>query len=1330
MDSPQLAGAYPLSPMQQGMLFQSLLLTQPGVYMQQKLGIFREPLDVPAFRRAWDKLLERHGILRTSFLWEGLNEPVQKVHAQVHLPVEELDWSSVPDTEREPKLQAFLQAERHRKFDFTQPPLVRVQLIRFGEADFRFVLTSHHILLDGRSFVVLLQELFAGYEAFRQGQEPALADPKPYREYIDWLQRQDWVQAEAYWKQELKGFRAPTPLPAAVHAPGTKPSQDIGQGHEELRLPPELTTALEGFAKQHNLTLNTLIQAAWALLLGRYSGEEDVVFGATRACRHSSVPGSDSMIGLFINTVPVRAQVNPEKPLLTFLQELRNASLSVRPHEHTPLIKVQGFSEVPRGQPLFENIVVFEKQRLNDGLRAQGGGWLNREVHLLQETDYPLVLTAFGGPELLLGVMYQQPRLDPPTVQRMLRHFRTILEMILQDPNRALGTLPMLPDEERRQVTVEFNRTQGDYPQGRCIHTLFEEQVEKTPEHIAVVFGKQQLTYRELNRKANQLAHYLRARGIGPEVLAGLSAERSLEVIIGLLGVLKAGGGYLPLDPAYPSDRLAYMIEDSRIKVLLTQQQLVAKLPKHSAQVICLDAIGDELAKESDQNLDSGVKFDNLAYVIYTSGSTGRPKGVLIEHRGVGNLAWAQIDGFAVKPDSRLLQFASLSFDASVSEVFVALCCGATLIVAPPGVVLAGPPLVSLLTEQRVSVVTLPPSVVAVLPEEDRLPMLKTLVVAGEACSADLVARWGQDRRFVNAYGPTECTVCATQGPCLDGTRAPSIGRPILNTQIYILDPQKQPVPIGVAGEIYIGSVGIARGYLNRPELTAERFVPNPFSTEPGARLYRTGDLARWLPNGEIEYLGRIDHQVKVRGFRIELGEIETQLDQHPGVRTSVVLARKDGLRGDSLIAYFIPEEGQNPEPETLRTHLKEKLPEYMVPSHFLRMDKFPLTPNGKIDRKALPAPGSAAGERARQIVPPRTDAERDLTALWEDVLKVKPIGVTENFFELGGHSLSAAILMGKIKVQLGHALPLGTLFQTPTVEKLAALLQTQLEAGTESCIVPLHDAGSNPPLFLIAGVGGHVFTFHKFARLLGEDQPTYGVKAVGIDGKLEPPDRVPDIAAHYVKEILVLRPEGPYLLGGYSVGGLVAFETACQLRAQRKEVPLVVIFDANAPGYPKKLPLGKRLLTHWNNFARANFEDKKKYLRARYGSVKARVMMKLGLNILNAPEIKDVEGFAQDTIKKVWAALDKAGKTYWPGQKFDGRIALFSAEQHEEWAATVYDDPCKGWSDWTTGKVETYTMPGSHLEMFQTQAINQVAESLRGAIRQTLAGQATAGAR
>ncbi len=1114
LDKKNLEDFYPLSPMQQGMLFHSLLAPHSGVYVEQLCCTLRGNLQVEAFARAWQRVIERHAILRTSFLSEHLKEPVQVVHRALPLPLRSEDWSSLPPAEQEQKLNDFLQRERLQGFDLSRGPLLRLVLLRTAADTHQFVWTYHHLLLDGWSVPMLLQEVLAFYEAAVHGQPLQLPRPRPFRDYIVWLRRQDGTAAENFWRQQLAGFEAPTPLPLHGLTPQAKNADAPASPQQDIRLPRDLTAALQTFARRQQVTLNTLVQGAWALLLSRYSGENDVLFGATVAGRPAELPGAESMIGLFINTLPVRVKIDPRQSLQAWLKSLQLQQAALRQYEYSPLVQIQGWSAVSRGLPLFEHILVFENFPVAEVAShpATGNGSLRIEnVRTAEQTNYPLTVVAGPGEELLLRLVYDARHYEAAAIRQLLDHFANILRGFITRLEQTLAEVPLLSEAERQRLLRSWNATHRDFPQTVCLHELFEQQVEKTPEAPALAFAGRRLSYRELHERANQLAHFLQKLGVGPEIIVAISLERSLEMVIGILGVLKAGGAYLPMDPVYPEERLAFMLQDAAAPVLLTQSHLREKFAAHRGQLVCLDAEWEKIARESTHKPACRATAHNLAYVIYTSGSTGRPKGVLLEHRGAVNMVQALSNIFGIDARANTLQFSSFSFDASVEEIFVTLANGACLHLVPQEILLSPVQLVETLREQKISAVTLPPSLLAVLPETP-LPELRSLISAGESCAREIAVRWAAGRRFINGYGPTECTVGATffHLASVPDTATVPIGRPMDNAQVYLLDDLLHPVPPGVAGEIYIGGVGVGRGYLNRPDLTAEKFLPDPFSTQPGARLYRSGDLARLLPDGNLEFLGRIDHQVKLRGFRIELGEIEARLREHPAVRDAAVVVRGNSRNEQRLVAYvvlapsalaFQSERAGSRETHAvvseLRAFLQQHLPAYMVPSFFVPLAAMPLTPNGKIDRRALPEP-EASHESG--YVAPRTPEEEILAGIWSQVLNVPRVGVQDNFFELGGHSLLVTQLISRVREALQVELPLRSLFDAPTVAGLAQLVQqTRL---TAQGLAP-------PPITPIDRKGDLPLSFAQqrlwFLDQLEPNNPFYNIpSAVRLSGELD----------------------------------------------------------------------------------------------------------------------------------------------------------------------------------------------------------------------------------
>ena len=934
----QIEDIYELSPLQEGMLFHTLLAPESGVYLEQLCVQARGIWSQDAMERALRQVVRRHPILRTAFCWEGLDKTVQVVHRDLEPPVETIEPAEF--SARGGDIEIFLQADRRRGFALDRPPLFRLTCVRESSAGYWLILTFHHLLLDGWSLQRLNAELTVLYEAAWAGRDAPLPPARPYRDYIAWRQAQDPDAARKYWTERLTGFWSPTLFASGAPA-------DANQYSEyKTCLPSNLTIELKQFAQQHRMTLNTVIQAAWAVVLGRHTGSEDVVYGSIVSGRPATLPGVESILGLFINTIPVRARLPADAPVIDWLTGLHGEQMAAREFEHTSLVDIHGWSKVPRNTPLFDTVVGLENYPVTaPGARQPESA---ADVRHFQRTNYPLAIAILPGDRLELVFLYDGS-FDRPGIERLSSQYTQILQGIIADPNQRVRDLSLLTEPEREQLLVTWNATRRDYPRDRCLHELFEAQVEATPDAVALMMGAEELTYAALNARANQLAAHLRTLGVGPEILVGIAIERSIEMLVAVLGVLKAGGAYVPLDPTYPSERIAFMLEDTGAPVLLTQARLLDRLPEHGARVICLDADWPTIAAHAPDNVPSGATPDNLAYVIYTSGSTGRPKGVMVEHRSLSNCMTEEARELDGRRDSRVLQFSTFSFDGWAFEMMLAFGAGARLCLAPRERLTPGPELVATLRDQQITSVLFPPSALSVLPDSD-IPSLTCLNVAGEACPPAVVARWAQGRRFFNLYGPTEttcyCTFARFDGP----VKRTHIGRPIANVDLYILDPNRQPVAIGMTGELYVGGPGLARGYLNRPELTREKFVEHPFSTEAGARLYRTGDLARYLPDGNVEFLGRGDHQIKLRGFRIELGEVESVLLEHGTVRDAVAIAREHSPDDRRLVAYLVPNNGPIPIDE-LKAHLRRKLPEYMVPSTFIQLASLPRSPSGKCDR-------------------------------------------------------------------------------------------------------------------------------------------------------------------------------------------------------------------------------------------------------------------------------------------------------------------------------------------------------------------------------------------
>lgn len=1039
---------YALSPIQEGMLFHHLARDIPGVDIEQIVIGYDEVLDTGLLERAWRLAVERHPALRTSFEWKQHAFPVQQVHDRVDL---RLEVRAGADNEDE--FWEFLARDRALGFDLALAPLMRLTLFEYGQHCYRLVWTVHHILLDGRAFILVLNDVEEFYQRLRRG-ESVIAEPgPPFHQYIDWLQSLDLEGASQFWADRLRGLAGPTPLLEDKHASNGSSS---GHGEEEVRLSKEVTTGLHKVAKRYGITLNTIVMGVWGLLLSRYCGEQEVLFGATKTTRRGSISGADAVAGLFLNTIPVRANLSPEASVASALLEIRTEWLSLRAFEHTPLTTIKDASGFTPSASLFDSLVVFENQNFQTALAATADCWNKREWHLLEQNGFPLTFAVYGDPAMLLKLEFDRRKFTNETAQRILRHVQNLFEGIAANPEQKIWELTMLSPAERQQMLEGWNYPRQVFTK-QCVHQMFEEQARRTPDSVALVFENQRMTYRELNARANQLANYLRRLGVGPEDLVGLYTERSLDLVVGLIGILKAGGAYLPIDTVYPRDRIGFMLEDASVRILLTQEPLLASLPESQARMVCLDTEWGTIEQESPENLSLNICPDNLTYVIYTSGSTGKPKGCQVTHNNVTRLMLATDPWFHFDASDVWTLFHSHAFDFSVWEIWGALLFGGRLVVVPYGISRDSDQFLQLLAEQRVTVLNQTPSAFLQLIQADELALgtdlaLRLVIFGGEALELQSLRPWfnmhsDQRPQLVNMYGITETTVHVTYRPLsfedVQEGHGSMIGRPIPDLSLYILDPQLEPTPIGVPGEMFVGGAGVARGYLNRPELTQTRFVGNPFSTQSGDCLYRSGDLARRLANGDIEYLGRIDQQVKIRGFRIELGEIEAELRAQPEIEAAVVISRENTPGDKRLVAYLVTSPGMSRATSEVRKQLRERLPDYMVPSAFVFLDQLPISPNGKIDRKALSAPETAADETGKeQHAAPRTLVEQLLAGIWADVLHRHPIGIRDNFFDIGGHSLTAMQVTVRIRNIFDLDLPVSYLFQNPMIELLAVAIE------------------------------------------------------------------------------------------------------------------------------------------------------------------------------------------------------------------------------------------------------------------------------------------------
>ncbi|MBW8485476.1 amino acid adenylation domain-containing protein [Actinomadura parmotrematis] len=1149
----QLEDVLPLSPLQQGLFFHALYGDDRDVYTAQLVCALDGPLDAGALRAAAGTLLARHANLRAGFRQRKEGTPVQVVHRRVRTPWEEVDLTGLPEADRAAEADAIAARERATPFDMAKPPLMRFVLVRTGEDRHRLILTNHHILLDGWSTPILQTELFTLY--LTKGDDTGMPRVTPYKNYLAWVAKQDRTAAEDAWRRALDGVDEPTLVAPDAGAPGG----EAAPGRVRVALPEDLTAALNTRARAEGVTLNTVLQLAWGVVLSRLTGGTDVVFGAAVSGRPPELPGVEQMIGLFINTLPVRVAVRPADTVAEALRRLQGEQADLLAHHHLGLADIQ---RLHGAGTLFDTMTVLENYPFDpDAAGTDLGGLAISALDGYDATHYPLALAAVPGRRLSLRLDHRRDVFDDAAAGRIMGRLRRALETIAHRPATPLGRIDVLDAAERTRVLRAW---QGPVT-GRAgtapatITGRFAARVAAAPDAVAVRAGDTTLTYRELDERANRLAHRLAGLGVGPETRVATLLDRSADVVVATLAIVKAGGVYAPIHHSYPADRIAWAIEEVGAPVLLVDAvtaPLVADV-RATARTIVLD--GTEDGDGPAHAPDVEVQPDRLAYVLFTSGSTGLPKGVMVRHRDVVDLA----DDAAMTNGAhdRVLMHSPHAFDASTYEIWTPLLHGGTVVVAPKGRLDAAT-LEKVIVEEDVQGLFITTTLFNLVAEErpEAFAHLREVLTGGEAGSVAAMRKVlaaCPDTEVGNVYGPTECTTYTTvagmRGPLEAGETLPVLGSPIDDMQVYLLDEALQPVPPGVTGEAYIAGAGMGRGYLDRPVLTSERFVANPFGA-PGERMYRTGDLLRWRDDGTLEYVDRADFQVKVRGFRIELGEIESAIAAHPSVANVAVLAREDEPGLKRLVAYVLPVAGR--EVPDLRRFAGERLPEYMVPAAVVVLDTFPIGPTGKLDRRALPAPdyGEALAGRA-----PATPEEETLCALFAEVLGVERVGADVSFFDYGGDSITALKLVTRAR-QAGLELTPKDLFTRQTVEALLAA-DGQPDLGFE-VLLPIRESGTRPPLFFVHPAGGLAWNYFQFQRYLGPDQPIYGLQARAFT-RDELPGSIEEMAADYLELIRGVRPHGPYRLAGWSLGGLVAYEIAVRLQEAGEQVDLLAMIDS-----------------------------------------------------------------------------------------------------------------------------------------------------------------------
>jgi amino acid adenylation domain-containing protein len=1269
-------GPHRLSFGQQRLWFIEQLEPASGAYNLAWALRLKGPLQTAALQQALDAVVVRQEALRTVFREiEGV--PLQFVEPARAVEMRQIDLSADP---AEDTIRAALTSEAGRKFDLTRDLMIRSTLLRLQDQDHILLVTLHHIAADGWSRGILLRELSHFYTAFATSSAPSLPGvPISYVDFSEWQRGTAEASAQKqleYWRQQLDGAPPVLNLPTDFPRPN---AQSYRGARKFLVLEKDLMDQLKALSQRHKVTLFMTLLAAFQVLLQRYTGEADIVVGVPAANRDGVE--IEGLIGFFVNSLAMRTNLSGALTFADVLSRVRETTLGAYAHQQAPFERIIDALNPPRQRghsPIFQVMLVL----LNAPAAIFEAPGLSAEIVEVETaaTQFDLVVEMIERSEgIVIRLAYCTDLFEAATAQRLLGHLQTLLRAVATNPDAAISRLPLLTEPEKQQLLVDWNQTRVSHPASTTLD-LFEAQAARTPNAVAAVDEARRWTYAELNRHAGLIAAQLQARGAGKGTLVAVGAGRSAEMLAALLGIWKTGAAYLPLDPHHPGRRLAMILEDAKPSVVLTDARH-RDIASEALPVVLLEDCGDGAASEAAL---SPATSEDVAYVIYTSGSTGKPKGVVINHGSLTNLLCAMQRRLDLKAADVWLAITTISFDIAGLELFLPLITGARVAIASRETASDGARLAAAIDRSDATVMQATPASWQMLFDTGwRVKKGLKILCGGEALPAALAGRLKTEGGLLNVYGPTETTIWSTIASIGPNDHTISIGRPLDNTELYVLDREMQPVPIGVPGELYIGGAGLAAGYWNRPDLTAERFVGHPFDATPGARLYRTGDLARYFANGDVECLGRLDDQVKIRGFRIELGEIETVLARQPGVRRCVVAARPSESGENMLVAYVEPAENATVDSKTLRAELRNELPDYMIPAAFVSIAALPLTPNGKIDRKALPAPEPPAAA-PNAYVPPRDDLEQTLIRVWTHVLKVAQIGLRDDFFELGGNSLTAVRLLFEVKKATGKELPLAVYFQNPTVEGMAISLR---DAGrpAESSVVVMQPLGAKPPLVLIHGAEGNVLLYRQLIRHLGHDRPVFGLQSRGLNEDVPLLTTVPEMASRCIQDLVTIQPRGPYRLGGYCLGGLIALEMAHQLEAHGEKVDLVVLLDSYHPELERRSsPVLRRfryfvenLWFHLANAASVPWRDGERFIRQKLQTEAARAGIRMRAAYYAIRRWAGARAQVRYPYLRLQKVNDRAAADYIP-PRYDGRVLLIRSKG----AFSGLEEASLGWGE------------------------------------------------
>lgn len=1335
------SNAYPLSFSQERLFFLYQMDPHNPAFNEPKVLRVEGKLDLAVLTKVLESVVGRHEVLRSKFyLQDGV--PIQKPshNYSVDLPVFDLSALAIASSSRELEVRRLITEISQRPFDLSTDLMLRSAVLRLSVTEHILLLVTHHIVSDARSRDILFGEIAALYEAFSHTKPSPFAGlPIQYGDYALWqretLTNEILQKQLSYWRQQLAG------IPTVLKLPTDRPrsaAQTFKGSTEKIVISAALTQNLRNLSRQQSVTLFMTLLTAFQILLSRYTGRDSFLVGVPISGRRRSQ--LENLVGFLVSSLVLRADLSGNPTFLDLLARVRETALGAYAHPDIPFERLLQEFQSDRElswHPMFQ-VMFALRSDFTKPFKLSNVVLTPMEVDIgIAKFDLTLAITE-GAEVMNASINYNLDLFDAATIKRMAEEFNTLLQGIVDNPNESVWKLPILPRAEREQLFFGWNRTATDYPRDRCLHDLFEMQALQTPTVTAILHEEKQLSYQELNRRSNQLAHYLRGLGVRPGTLVGIHMHRSLDMVVALLGILKAGAAYVPLDPNYPKERLAFVLRDTQSPLVLCQEQLAKTFPMNDAKVVCLDSEWGIIYREPDKKPDVVLSPDSLAYVIYTSGSTGKPKGVQITHKAVVNFVTAASAAYTLKPNDRILQFSSISFDTAVEEIFPCLTRGCTLVLRTDSMLDS----VSLFLEKchdwGITVLDLPTAywhelIEGLHSEGPTIPeKLRLVIIGGEQALHAKINRWhehvGTQVRLLNTYGPTETTVVATLCELTESDRQDTalrevpIGRPIANVETYVLDRHLSPVPIGVPGELHIGGDGLSPGYLNQPKLTAEKFIGHPFNSEPGAHLYKTGDLVRYLPDGNIEFLGRIDDQVKIHGYRIELGEIEAVLAQRCGVRQIAVVAREDHFNDKRLVAYVVLKDDDDTTAQELRKFLQQQLPTYMIPSVFVFLSALPLTPNGKVNRLALPDPEVSKVNSATSFVAPRTPVEKKLARIWAEHLPGHKIGIHDNFFDLGGHSLLALRLMSQIEKTFGKSLSVAALFHSPTVDQLAKLLSQETASLPWSSLVPLQLNGSKPPFFWIHGEISDAF----LPRYLGADQPLYGLMHQSGNGEAAQYTTIEDIAAHYLSEIRTVQPKGPYFIGGYCMGGLVALEMAQQLKKQHEEVALLAVLEPSPLRTCRQSPfppsthspfltmVTQNVVGHMQNLTALEHRKKLPYIWDRVkGSLKWSVMWITGpVNKLLKKAVCNVYlrlGYRLPLSLRSRYILGVYGraKRHYRLRTYPGTVILFIPKDSSE-------NSQSNWDGLAERGLEIFEVPGNHIDVLEETHVQEWAKMLK----------------